>query len=305
LAAVHVARSVSRGWDWASAWIPALAMGEGEEDWVEELYWSGVLRPGERVFVRNMNGPIVVQAAEGDSVVVIAEKGRRRWGPDRARVEVVPHPGGVTFCAVWSMHEGGCGPAGDYQILEHSHNPLAVRFTVHVPSGVGVDLATVNGAVEVDGVTAAVKASTTNGRVRGTVRRAPFRAATTNGSIDVTLESLASRQTGDIVLETVNGTILASLVAPVNARIEASTVHGRIESDIPIPVSGKLSARRLAGQLGRGGPRVTLKTVNGSIHVNDAGAHAPDGFELPALPELPELPQAPELPQPPEPPPAR
>jgi DUF4097 and DUF4098 domain-containing protein YvlB len=69
-------------------------------------------------------------------------------------------------------------------------------------------------------------------------------------------------------LETVNGAIRLELPADARGRVEGQTVNGGISSDFPLEVQGKWGPKHLSGELGSGGGRVSLRTVNGSIHLN-------------------------------------
>ena len=56
-----------------------------------------------------------------------------------------------------------------------------------------------------------------------------------------------------------------------NANIAASVVNGSIRPDFPLTVTGVLSDKKINGKLNNGGPELSLKTVNGSIHLRRAG----------------------------------
>jgi DUF4097 and DUF4098 domain-containing protein YvlB len=70
---------------------------------------------------------------------------------------------------------------------------------------------------------------------------------------------------GDMRFSTVNGSVRVVVPAEFDAEIEMSTVNGRLRTDFPVTVSGRIDPRRLSARIGKGGRRVTLKTVNGSI----------------------------------------
>ena len=54
----------------------------------------------------------------------------------------------------------------------------------------------------------------------------------------------------------------------LNANIEMRTVNGSITSeDFPITVQGRIDRRRLEGKIGKGGPELSVSTVNGSIRL--------------------------------------
>jgi DUF4097 and DUF4098 domain-containing protein YvlB len=74
----------------------------------------------------------------------------------------------------------------------------------------------------------------------------------------------------------VSGSVTVSLPSGLDADVEASTVSGAITSDFPITVGGGsrrdgFSSRKLSGTIGRGGPRIELRTVSGAIHLEKSG----------------------------------
>ena len=237
----------------------------GDRRWVEAFRWSDRVAPGRQVWIRNTNGEVTVEPAPGETLLVVAEKSWRRSVPERVRVLAVPHAGGVTFCALWEARESRCEAGGEYQISGPKRNDVAVRFTVQLPRAVLVDASTVNGQVTVADASAPVVVHTVNGAIRAATSRGPINATTVNGSIEATMGALAAE--GDVELQTVNGSITAVLPPDVDAQLDASTVNGRIETDYPIMVTGKVDPRHLSATLGAGGPRLALKTVNGSVRL--------------------------------------
>src|SRR6266511_1569119 len=139
--------------------------------------WRGAVKPGQELWVRNTNGPVEVLPGTGDVVEVIAEKSWRHSDPAGVRMMAVPSVRGVTICAVWAGREARCGDGGDYHLEGVRRNDLAVRFTVKLPSGVKVDVSTVNGQVAVAGAGGAVVANTVNGRIRLHSAMGPVNAA--------------------------------------------------------------------------------------------------------------------------------
>ena len=102
---------------------------------------------------------------------------------------------------------------------------VTVNFVLKVPASVKVDLATVNGAIHLTGVQAAVKAETTNGSIEGTGLGGAIVAGTTNGSIKLSLAGLGEN---GIQAETTNGSIELKLPEALKATISARCVNGGI-----------------------------------------------------------------------------
>ena len=235
----------------------------------DEWRYTALLKPSQQVWIRNTNGPIEVVAGESDSVVISAEKSWHMSDPQMVQLVPVLTDRGVTICAMWEAREQRCHEGGDYRMNGVKKNDVAVRFTIELPRGVAVDVSTVNGPLNIDGVSAPVEANTVNGRVEVSTSTGPVNARTVNGSIEATMQSLTS---GDVKLVTVNGSVSAGLPRDINADVDATTVNGRVETDFPVKVLGKISKTHLRGTIGNGGPTLKLVTVNGSITLNEADA---------------------------------
>jgi hypothetical protein len=232
--------------------------------------YKTLIKPSQHVWIRNTNGPIDVVAGTGDSLVVEVEKSWRTSDPQSVQIVPVLTAQGVTICAMWEAREQRCNEGGDYRLNGVKKNDVAVRFTVQLPRNVPINASTVNGGLEIDGVSAPVEASTVNGRIGVNTSTGPVEATTINGSIEANMQTLTS---GDVRLTTVNGSVSAGLPLHINANIDAETVNGRVETDFPVKITGKLSTRHLRGTIGSGGPTLKLVTVNGSISLHEADAN--------------------------------
>jgi hypothetical protein len=162
------------------------------------------------------------------------------------------------------------------------------RITLHRDDG-DFDVRTTNGGIEYEDCSGIERAETTNGSVRGNFKAGAFEARSTNGAIDLTLdkpradrELRASTTNGSIHIaldefagnpiraETTHGSVTLRLPHDANARIDAHTSLSRVTTDFPISAeeSGK---HELRGQLGRGGPIISLTSSTGSIRIEDGG----------------------------------
>ena len=230
--------------------------------------YRALIKPTQQVWIRNTNGPIDVLPGHSDSLYVHAEKSWRNSDPQSVQLVPVLTDRGVTICAMWEAREMRCEEGGDYRLNGVKKNDVAVRIVVQLPRDVRVEVSTVNGGLQIAGVSAPVEAATVNGKISVVTSAGPVEATTVNGSIEAIMESLTS---GDVKLTTVNGSVMAAVPRSINAIIDAETVNGRVETDFPVKISGKISTRHLRGQIGSGGPTLKLVTVNGSIGLHEAG----------------------------------
>jgi hypothetical protein len=236
----------------------------------EDFHWQGRLTAGQAIEVKGVNGSIDAVAATGDEVEIVAVKSGRRSDPAEVKIDVVPHAGGVTVCAVYPGSDWGkpneCAP-GEGGRMSARDNDVEVRFTVRVPKGVRFVGRTVNGGVAAADLEGDVEASTVNGAVKIDTRGGA-RAETVNGSITASMGR--ADWTGSVSFKTVNGGITLNLPEDAGADVKAETVNGSIDTDFPLTVKGKFSSRRLSGTIGGGGRTLTLATVNGSIRLHKA-----------------------------------
>ena len=236
---------------------------DGESD--RSFSWSGTIPSGRRIMIKNINGGVEVLRSSNNKVEVTAEKRWRRGDPSYVRIEQKRIDDDVLICALWG-EESRCDESGirsERKSKWDNRNDISVQFVVRVPEGVRVDLNTVNGSLEVTGVTTEVRARTVNGSITARSAGGPVRASTVNGSINVSMGSVRSSE--DLEYETVNGAITIELPASFGAQLELSTVNGRVTTEFPITVSGTLSPKRLRGTVGDGSTRLRASTVNGSV----------------------------------------
>lgn len=235
-----------------------------------DFSWDGRISSGHWLYVRNLNGAIRVERASGDRAEVTAVKRWRRGNPEDVRIEarrLGGDDGDAIICAFWtenaSCDEDGYRSHGDDD-RRHRNNDTSVEFTVRLPAGVRLGISTVNGEVRVDGATSEVRAGTVNGRVVATSTGGPVNASTVNGDIEVRMRELG---TGDLEYSTVNGSVEVEVPANLDADIDMRTVNGSLSADFPITLQGRVNPRRIRATIGKGGRRIRLETVNGSVEL--------------------------------------
>jgi hypothetical protein len=233
----------------------------------EDFHWTGSLAAGRILEIKGVNGPVTVERADGDQIEVDATARGRRSDPSEVRIEMVEHDEGLTFCAVYPTPRGErenfCAP-GDAGRMSTRRNDVEVHFTVRLPAGVRFSGRTVNGDVEAEGLASDVSLHTVNGDVDVTTT-GYAEASTVNGSIGARMGRMDVA--GGLRFKTVNGSIELDLPDDVNAELDASWVNGGLDSDLPISIRGRIGRMSARGQLGDGGPRLELSTVNGSIRL--------------------------------------
>jgi len=216
-----------------------------------------------RVEIGNVNGRIHVEPGQGNTVDITALKKARGATPEQAKASlerasiVESVTGGVIKVETKITRLQG---------ISFNSGNLQVEYTVKVPAGAEVRLNTVNGGIEVVGLTGRVTAETTNGGVETRDLTGQLHATTTNGGLDIDLASVSE---GGVRLECTNGGIKVRLPRDAKATISASVTNGGISSgSLPIDVTGENTRRRLEGRMNGGGPRVQIEGTNGGITLN-------------------------------------
>jgi DUF4097 and DUF4098 domain-containing protein YvlB len=257
----------------------ALTAGDGARaqsrpELTEEFHQTYPLSAGGRVSLSNINGAVKVVAWDRDELKVDAVK--RAYTPERlreAQIKVDATAGRVRIeteypesSLRWTNRDG-----------ERNENPASVEYTLTVPRGATIDeISLINGGLDIEGLTGSVRASSINGRVVAGNLSGPVKLSVINGSLEMRADRLGDA--GVVTLEAVNGPLSVILPSDANATVHASTVHGGISNDFNLPVRrGEYVGRDLEGRLGRGGARVRLSNVNGSISVRRASDNKPLG----------------------------
>jgi len=243
-----------------------ISQGKATDTWTR----SYTLASGGTLELLNVNGRIDAEPASGDTVELTGRrtaKGssgeaakellgriemREEVGEGRVRVEVrAPRMSG------FSGHE--------------------VEWTVRVPSGVKVDLRTVNGGVKLTGLDADIVAKSTNGGVSGrNISAQVVEATAVNGGVDIDFSAQLSAD-ARVEIESVNGAVAIGLHPASQATISARAANGGVRvNDLDIQreaeASTRESRRRLQGTMNGGGARVDLSTVNGGVRLSRSGS---------------------------------
>ena len=239
-----------------------IAMADFREKESAEWRKSYELSPGGRVEIGNVNGRIKVRTGEGNTVEVVALKTAKASSVDAAKQTL-----GRIEIRESSSAEG-------VKVDTHfdraassmfSHSNWQVEYTVRVPVSANVKLSTVNGGVEVTGVSGRVVAEATNGGVIARGISGTIEASTTNGGVEV---DLARVDPGGAKLECTNGGIVLGLPTDSSATLSARVTNGGIDTGgLSIMSRGENSRRRLDGDLNGGGPRISMECTNGGIEL--------------------------------------
>src|SRR3954463_6061062 len=71
----------------------------------QDFRWHGAVQQGRAIEIKGVNGDVRAEPSGSNEVEVVAVKTARRDDPENVKIEVVPHAGGVTICAVYPSRE--------------------------------------------------------------------------------------------------------------------------------------------------------------------------------------------------------
>lgn len=232
--------------------------------------FQATLAPGATVRVENVNGDVVASRGSAFSAVVTTNVTAR----DRSRAEEI-----LNRTKILQSNEGS-----DYELKTdwpeasgHRHGRsicrdcrIASRYELTIPPGISVDLQTVNGEVRVQDVDGNLEAQSVNGNVLVAGARRSVQAQTVNGRVEAVATVLAAASAWK--LETVNGSVVATL--PKNAKFDwsASTLSGTIASTFPLPPARE--------ELASAPPAPRAPRVRASATSDEEGADLVDTEEI-------------------------
>ncbi len=222
--------------------------------------------------LKNVNGEVTITTWKEEKVEIKALKKTNKAAENlqKVKIEVTSTTDSVSIETIYPKGKN-TGVSVSYEVRVPEGIQLA---KVHTVNG-GLNLtgpfgrasaSAVNGGVHVENASGVLNLETTNGDVKAVNVRGDINAQTTNGSIQLDLKALEA----EVKAQTTNGGIKLRLssLQEINATLDAKTVNGSISLDIPVTVQSlDKSKHQLRGQLGQGGPLISLRTVNGSVHL--------------------------------------
>lgn len=233
----------------------------------KSFLWEGPVAAGKQLHVSGIHGPIQAVRGKGRSAIVRATLSSRKGDPESVRIEQYESGNSIYFCAI---HPGDrTGSPNPCQSINHTSDEdpeetVWVEWEIEVPDGVALKAITVNGDIEIEGLTGKVKATTVNGSIVVATRDVA-EATTVNGTIEARLG--ASKLTEDLSFKTVNGSVVLELADGLGAEVHAEALNGSFDSDFPLTVSGKIRKNKLRGTINGGGALLSMTTVNGSVAI--------------------------------------
>lgn len=239
--------------------ITLLATGSLFASVTEEETFSFKLDDGGRFSLSNVNGSVVVTGGGGDSVEIIAiKKADSQKDLEKIKIE-------ISHSADEIVVETELGESNRW--YSRGSNSGSVKYEVIVPVATRLDsVETVNGSVNISGVSGEVVAESVNGDLEISGLAGDVGLSTVNGSIEAGFSRLEDEQS--VKVETVNGRVTIYLPQNADVDINADTLNGGINAkDFGLKTDKGFVGSDLNGKIGDGGARLNIDTVNGSIKI--------------------------------------
>lgn len=179
----------------------------------EDFHNTYELKPGGRLYVENINGPVEITGWEKNTVDVVGTKYAAEESALKGmRIDVVASPDSISIRTV--------RPSG------YRWN-LGARYVIRVPKHVVLDrITSSNGAIRVESVEGDARLKTSNGSVRVAQLKGRLEVQTSNGGVEVT------DQEGGATINTSNGRVRAD---GIRGSFEATTSNGPITARLMDP----------------------------------------------------------------------
>ena len=220
----------------------------------EQIEETRPFEAGGTFRLENVNGTVTIESWDQDSVYIEAEKAANSEDAlESIEVEIDGEGDWVEVKTRLPRSRSFFGSGGK------------VDYFVKIPTRAKIQVETVNGKLQVDGIEGQVRASTVNGSVHIFDVSGEVESSTVNGSIEATYLDVDTD--GRHRFSTTNGSVTLRLPTDASGEFEARTVNGSIQTDFPLEISGKFGHRRLRGRLGEGNGTFDISTVNGSVKI--------------------------------------
>jgi DUF4097 and DUF4098 domain-containing protein YvlB len=208
--------------------------------------------------LNNINGSVVITSWQENTIKVIAN----------ISAETQESYDDVTI----NMKQQGKNVSVQTEYKENAYrqNKQAARvnYQVWLPEDANLsDIELVNGDLSIENISGEIDAEVVNGSIKATQLSGNSEISAVNGSVNVSYKAQAG-DVDSIEIETVNGRIELFIPPSINANVSADTMHGTIKTAFGLTAKkSTFSGYNLRGEIGSGGTKIDLDSINGSIKV--------------------------------------
>lgn len=225
---------------------------------IEEVEQSFSVTSQSDFSLNNINGTVTINSWSESTIKVLAKiTAETQVSRDDVTVKMVQSGQKVTV----STHYKENGYRNNRQMAK-------VDYQIWLPADTNLsDIELVNGHLVIENIAGKVAVRVVNGSINASGLSGDSEISAVNGSVNVSYHQEA-HDFDNIDLETVNGSIKLYLPENINADIRANTMHGSINTAFALKANkNSFFGRNLRGQIGSGGGKINVESVNGSINV--------------------------------------
>lgn len=226
----------------------------------EEETYTFNINDGGNLSVSNVNGSITVTGGNTDEIKVLAIKSAdSQKALDNIEIKINQSADSVEIETDLS---------GSKRWFNFDGDDGQVTYEITVPVDIELDsIETVNGNVDISGVSGVVHAESVNGDLELDDLSGDVQMETVNGSISALFTVMGGEQR--VKGSTVNGRMSIRLPADADVEINADTLNGSINArDFDLEPEKGFVGSNLNTDIGNGSARINLDTVNGSIKID-------------------------------------
>jgi DUF4097 and DUF4098 domain-containing protein YvlB len=224
--------------------------------------------------VNNISGPVQIEGwAENHVQVHYVKQARGRQALDELRIEIKEEGEGLRIRPVYPVSARGLFGSVSFEIKVPAalkelqvHNISGQIMVQNLASDVAQQLETVSGSIQTER-SGDLRANSTSGSIDFSFAGRSLRVRSISGRVAGKIRALEPG--GSAELETVSGAIELAAFPGLDASLKLSSVSGSISCDFPVQISEK-KEHRLEGRIGQGSSPLYIKTVSGSIRLEQA-----------------------------------
>jgi DUF4097 and DUF4098 domain-containing protein YvlB len=143
----------------------------------------------------------------------------------------------------------------------------SVGYKLLVPHQLAGKFHTMNGGLELSGISGHIDGETTNGGLHIENLAGDVHVTTTNGGIKAILAGNTWQGSG-LTASTTNGGISVKLPSSYSAHLVANTTNGGTSLNLPNADQNGVHRRSIDTNLGSGGPTLSFETTNGGVSID-------------------------------------
>lgn len=191
------------------------------------------------------------------------------WDEPRAEVTITKSGGSQSDQSAVDIKVSNSKDALSFDSTSLMSRGINVSYEVKLPRTLReVTITSMNSSVALTNFSGPVSIKLQNGGIDLKDVSGAVSAKTINGSIEAVFDQ--TKPTDAQNYSTVNGDVNVQLAPSINADLKAETISGKIKIDdeLGIPVEKQMVGQKASGSIGKGGPTLTAKTINGSIEIS-------------------------------------